>query len=382
MKENPLKVSKKQNDSGTALSSNSADRYIEKLDTSTFFLYLSINFTKKLGIPLSSYLEITTHCNFRCVHCYLCPSLPKSKKEMTISEVLSVIDQLADLGVLYLHITGGEPLLRPDFWKIIEHAKKREFAIMLHTNGSLITEDMTQRLTDLFLYSVIISIYGMSENIYKSITGASGAFEKVMRNAELLRKKGVNLELPMVLFRENFFQLKEYEKFIKKIGARQSFVWDLHPCLDGSQTPFRHMLTKSQIKEFLYSHPNQREPMLECAPEDLDVLCDGGKVLTVISSTGGVAPCIFLKDYANVPNIRDKSIKEILAKNKFYKRILSFRLQHLPHQCQHCEAMAHCFPCPGRVYLQTGNVLSSAPVATMCKMAWLRKNIIDKFPPA
>ena len=91
----------------------------------------------KLSIPLSVQLDLTYRCNERCVHCYLDHD---DHGEMTTAEIKDLLDQMAEAGVFYLTISGGEILMRRDFFEILEHARARTFCVKLKTNGVLIRE--------------------------------------------------------------------------------------------------------------------------------------------------------------------------------------------------------------------------------------------------
>src|SRR6185295_2275634 len=91
----------------------------------------------KLGIPLSVQLDLTYRCNERCIHCYLDHD---DHGEMTTAEIKHLLDQMADAGVFYLTISGGEIMMRRDFFDILEHARARLFCVKLKTNGVLIRE--------------------------------------------------------------------------------------------------------------------------------------------------------------------------------------------------------------------------------------------------
>src|ERR1700675_2416904 len=91
----------------------------------------------KLGIPLSVQLDLTYRCNERCVHCYLDH---EDHGEMTTSEIRDLLDQLAEAGVFFLTLSGGEILMRKDFFEILEYARALLFCIKLKTNAVLIGE--------------------------------------------------------------------------------------------------------------------------------------------------------------------------------------------------------------------------------------------------
>src|SRR6266851_10317711 len=97
----------------------------------------------KLNIPLSAHLDLTYRCNERCIHCYLDHD---DHGEMTTAEIKGLLDQMAEAGVFYLTISGGEILMRRDFFEILEHARLRTFCIKLKTNGVMIRAKEAKRL--------------------------------------------------------------------------------------------------------------------------------------------------------------------------------------------------------------------------------------------
>src|SRR5580658_413061 len=129
----------------------------------------------KLNIPISVQLDLTYRCNERCVHCYLDHD---DHGEMTTAEIKSLLDQMADAGVFYLTISGGEILMRRDFFEILEHARARTFCIKLKTNGVLIREKEAKRLRELGVERVQISIYSHRAEVHDAITKMPGSLQQ------------------------------------------------------------------------------------------------------------------------------------------------------------------------------------------------------------
>ena len=90
-----------------------------------------------LGVPLSAHLDVTYRCNERCQHCYLDHD---DQGEMTTAEIKDILDQLAEAGVFFLTLSGGESLMRRDCFEIIEYARSLMFNVKLKTNAVLIRE--------------------------------------------------------------------------------------------------------------------------------------------------------------------------------------------------------------------------------------------------
>ena len=91
----------------------------------------------RLGVPISVQLDVTYRCNERCVHCYLDHD---DHGEMTLAEIRDVLDQMAEAGVFFLTISGGEVLMRMDFFDILAHARARMFSVKVKTNAFMIRE--------------------------------------------------------------------------------------------------------------------------------------------------------------------------------------------------------------------------------------------------
>ncbi|MFH1622224.1 MAG: radical SAM protein [Candidatus Omnitrophota bacterium] len=333
-----------------------------------------LRYRTKLDMPIRALFEITTRCNFRCVHCY--HPFSGHRKDMSTSQIFSAIDQLADMGVLFLIITGGEPFFRSDFWEIIEYARKKDFAVRLRTNGSFITKDVAHRLADLFLQEVDISIYGMSECTYKNVTGASGVFKKVRQGLKFLTEKGVNVFLTLILLRENFFELESLEKFIKKTGLRYTIGWGFTAQEDGCKVPFGHEITESQVKKLMRLHPELCEPELDCIPsDDLQLCIPGSHDNMSISSDGTVSPCLRIKGKAS---LLKNPLKEIFKKDKFFKRFRTLRWKHLTKKCLQCKALLYCRPCPANFFLESRDIMPCI-LRSRCKLAWMNKRMYERI---
>ena len=135
---------------------------------------------KKKGSLLRVMLELTYRCNFKCKHCYIPKSYKKKfRRELNTRQIFSILDQLQELGCLYLGFTGGEPFLRKDIFDILWYAKRKGFQIIIYTNGSLIDKDKARELKCLSPNKVDITIPAMSKDIFERITGLKGSRDKV-----------------------------------------------------------------------------------------------------------------------------------------------------------------------------------------------------------
>jgi hypothetical protein len=132
------------------------------------------------NIPMHALLELTNNCNWWCRHCYI--THRPAKGELTLDEIRPILDQLAELGVLFLTFTGGEPLTRKDFFDIAEYARQRDFSFSLFTNGTLITPTVADRLKELALERAEISILGAKAATHDAITQVEGSFDRTIEH--------------------------------------------------------------------------------------------------------------------------------------------------------------------------------------------------------
>src|SRR6266480_4527555 len=143
-----------------------------------------------LGVPLAVHLDLTYRCNERCVHCYLDHH---DHGEMTLAEIKDLLTQMADAGVFFLTISGGEIFLRRDLFDILEHARRLMFSVKIKTNAILIKESQARRLGELDIEGVQISIYSHRPEVHDAITLVPGSLERSLNGARLLRAEGVKV---------------------------------------------------------------------------------------------------------------------------------------------------------------------------------------------
>ena len=144
--------------------------------------------------PLYVAWEITHRCNARCLHCYSASGPDASTdSELTTRQALSVIDQLAEAGLLMLAFSGGEPILRKDWESLVVHAVRRGLGVNVGTNGSTITPGIARRLNELGVKSVTVSIDSHRPDVHDHFRQFSGLFWKATEAVRLLVEAGVRV---------------------------------------------------------------------------------------------------------------------------------------------------------------------------------------------
>ena len=157
----------------------------------------------------------TKTCNLKCRHCYMSSDNKKYQNELTTQEAKSFIDDLADFHVPVLLFSGGEPLIRPDFFELAEYAQAKGVRPTLSTNGTLITRDVAQRIKDIGVGYVGISLDGL-QDVNDQFRGVEGAFQKAMAGIQNCVAVGQRVGLRFTINHHNIQELENIFDFIER----------------------------------------------------------------------------------------------------------------------------------------------------------------------
>src|SRR6185312_15025517 len=143
-----------------------------------------------LGLPISVHFDVTYRCNERCVHCYLDHD---DHGEMTTPEIKRVLDELADAGTFFLTFSGGEVLMRRDFFELLEYARHLMFSVRIKTNAVMIREAEARRMMELGVDQVQISIYSHRPEVHDAITKLPGSLQRSVEAIRFLTGQGLRV---------------------------------------------------------------------------------------------------------------------------------------------------------------------------------------------
>lgn len=251
--------------------------------------------------PISLLAEVTHRCPLQCVYCSNPLHMVQPAQELSTEAWLRILDEAADLGVLQLHLSGGEPLLRRDVLQLLERAAEREFFTNLITSGIGLTDATLARLVELDLGSFQLSLQASGEAAVTQIAG--GPFLK--KKLEVARKvvdAGLSLSINVVLHRANLDQTEELIELAASLGAdrielanTQYYGWallnrdHLLPSAEQLDAATRSVMAKRRAypdMEILWIVPDYYD--------DFPKPCMGGwgSALFSIAPDGKVMPCL------------------------------------------------------------------------------------------
>lgn len=337
--------------------------------------------------PLSGGMELTHRCNMRCVHCYCrreASDHQARSTEMTFGEICRIVDQLAEAGCLYLYLTGGEPLLRPDFLKIYDYVRNKGFLLTVLTNGTMITPSIADHMAKYPPYRLEISLYGATQETYESITQVPGSYEKFRQAVSLLKERGVRIVLKTPFMTLNEHEFAAIKDWADDLGVHFFYATLLHPRIEGMEdpnAPYKYALSLERTLEMDLADADglaHWRAMLDRLngsrrPAAL-YFCGAGLYGFFITVEGNLVMCIESRWPAY--DLREGSFQE--GWDVFLGGI---RSQILPEnsQCRDCRLYALCKQCPARSQLEYGEEVVDRSVQWLCQLGHLRADAFLKL---
>jgi len=334
--------------------------------------------------PLSVHFDLTYRCNERCVHCYLDHD---DHGELSTSECLGVLEEIARAGTLFLTFSGGEIFLRPDLFEILGAARRLHFDISLKTNALMITRERAAKLRELGVRKVQISVYSDEPAVHDAITKVPGSLARTLTAIPMLLEEGVKVKLACPLMRQNLLAYRGVMALAEKLGVPYLLDMTITPMMDGTDGPLAHRVPASALLPVLQdSALHACRPAADATPANSpadipaaigsgvssglessayeDLTCSAGHNSCYISPYGDVFPCVQLPQAAG--NLRRERFGEIWNHSPKLEELRAVRESQLP-VCSKCEIRTYCERCPGLALMEGGDLLGAYERA--CELA-------------
>ena len=280
------------------------------------------------NVMLSVLVELTYRCHLDCFFCYNDRSLKGQSLSLDQYEIL--LKDLAKLQVLTLTLTGGEPLLHPDFWSIGRMARDLGFVIRLKTAGDLLDASRIERLAkEVRPYSVDISLHGADAATHDRQTRKPGSFVRVVQAVQIAQELGLRLKLNATLTRWNEHQIGEIFALADQWGLTLAFNSTVTPRDNGNTEPLEispspeGVLTLLNLLQSRSGAPDT--PGCHPGPEPADTKnCGAGSTGVAIDPYGTVFPCIQWR--RPLGNLHQHSIQEIWTQSPEIETVRSINI--------------------------------------------------------
>jgi radical SAM protein with 4Fe4S-binding SPASM domain len=212
-------------------------------------------------IPLSGVFDLTYRCNYRCVHCYvghLVACSPSDTGELSPAGVCRLLSQAAEEGCLFIVLSGGEPLLRPDFADIYRAARRLGLIVTVFTNASLVSEAHLDAFEEYPPHLVEVSVYGSTAATYERVTGRPGSYRLGLRGIERLVERGVRVGMKTMILRDNEQEVAVLERLAESMGLGFRLDPLVTARVDGDRAPLEQRVDPERAARIEFGSAKRR----------------------------------------------------------------------------------------------------------------------------
>jgi radical SAM protein with 4Fe4S-binding SPASM domain len=347
------------------------------------------------GAPFLVVWDVTNKCNLRCKHCYANAGDNSGKSELSTSQAKQVIDKLSKASVPIIAFSGGEPLVRPDIFELIRYAKEQGIYVAVATNGTLITTDVAERLKELDVGFVQISLDGASSETHDEFRGIPGVYNRTLQGIKNCVQKGLFVNIATTATKMNYSEIPRIYSLAETLNVNWFMIYNFIPTGRGKfisnndlspveRETLLHdlwgMLKKDSTVNVLSTAPQFARVALESEFGQNEKIipthfsnpslsgrlvnladfiggCGCGRFYCAIRSNGDIEPCVFFP--LKIGNIFEDDFQDLWVSNKTLNELRNKDL--LEGNCGKCEYRYFCGGCRARAYGYTGNYLSPDP---------------------
>ncbi len=349
--------------------------------------------------------ELTARCNLKCCHCRAEATDNFAAGELTTEQIIQVAHDIRKAGDPIMILTGGEPLVRKDFFEIAKACVGLFSRVALATNGTIVDEAMARRIVEVGIKRVSVSLDGAKAATHDAFRGVPGSFEATIRGYDAMARAGVSMQVNATVARSNIDEVAELLDFVLARKADAFHVFALVPVGCGAQITEDARLSSEEMETFLrwlfaksielrdrihikatcapqyyrimrevsrekgipmpgHGHPGGHPPGGAKAPSSatsgmqaMTRGCLAGSAVCFISRTGDVQPCGYLP--LCVGNVLKQPFSEIWQKSEVFNALRN--PDQLKGKCGTCGYRVVCEGCRARAYAATADYMSEDP---------------------
>jgi MoaA/NifB/PqqE/SkfB family radical SAM enzyme len=314
--------------------------------------------TWRENLLFSALVELTYRCNLDCFFCY--NDLELRGRPMSVEDYRQFFRDLASLSCLHLTLSGGEPLVHPQFFEIAAAARETDFVLRIKSNGHALRGRLLRRLKDeIDPFVIELSLHGATARSHDRQTRVEGSFERLLANLEEMAAVGIRFKVNSTLTRWNEDEMEEMFALAARFGAPLTFDPDVTPRDDGDVSPLSIAATPEGRRR-LFAHGTEEMVVRQAdaeLPVESEKHCGAGSSGIAVDPFGNVYPCVQWR--RPVGNLHERSIREIWWGNPALEEVrrLSEEVKRsLP------PAGGLSMFCPGTAEGLTGSPLAGLPL--------------------
>lgn len=350
-----------------------------------------VNRPFKLVAPFLVVWNYTGACNLHCQHCYQNAAKPLSN-ELNLDEKQSVIDQLAENDVVALAFSGGESLLAPDFFEVASYASRKDLFVSLATNGTLLTEEIVDRLVDSGVKYLEISLDAATPGIHDNFRGSAGAWNRTIRGIKnAAARDELFVCIASTITKHNFREVNALIDLAKELRTERFLAFnfiptgnavnikdiDLTPAMREELLEILYKRLKSGGLEVMTTAPQFARTCMNKSKDTIAMAhfgtgetgdkarmlakfiggCGAGRLYCAIQPDGIITPCVYIP--IEIGNLRKERFSDIWENSATLKTLR--RRDNLLDNCGKCDFKNVCGGCRARAYAYTGNLNGCDP---------------------
>ena len=359
---------------------------------------------QKLYAPFMVVWDFTRQCNLHCKHCYANATPYPAPDELTLEEKYEVLRQLDEAGVAAISFSGGEPLTNKDFWHIARKAAELGFYVSIATNGTLISEKVAQRLKEVGVRYVEISIDSADPKKHDEFRGVKGAWQRAINGIKNAKKAGISVGIATTVTKMNYRHLPELIKLARDLEVDRFIAFNFVPTGRGKEIIETDLSPKEreEILNYLYKElTKDKMQVFSTAPmyaivslkhideggkltpthfAELSIPeeylsegfalaeflggCGAGRIYCSIERNGDIQPCVFLP--INVGNVLKDGFLNVWHNNEILQKLRD--REH--YACSDCPYRYICGGCRARAYAYYGDISAPDPSCIYNEDKW------------
>jgi len=278
-------------------------------------------------------LELTYRCNLNCFFCY--NDLELRGRELRWEDYERLLADLAEMQVMFLTLSGGEPLASPNFWDVGRRGRELGFVVRLKSNGHAVDAELARRLkAEVDPYNVEVSLHGARGGTHDRQTRVPGSFDRLVENLEAMKAAGLRVLLNATLTRFNEDEVEEMFALADGLGVRLRFDPVVTPRDDGDRGPLAITASKEGVERLFRVLDKRQQERFQAGQEALVEVgqhndaglprapgknCGAGANNVAIDPFGNVYPCVQWR--RGVGNVHERSIREIWTASRELARV-------------------------------------------------------------
>jgi len=335
----------------------------------------------KLGRPSDVIWNITNRCNLLCDHCYMAADGHVRPDELTDEETIALVRQMGERGLPALFLSGGEPMMRSNFWEILELARSLDIRVTVSTNCTLMDRAAAKRLRAAGIDWIATSLYGPAD-FHDAMVRVPGTRDRVIEAIKVLREEGVGVAIKTAISKDTWPHIYDLIAEAKQLDVGLLYFCDLITAGrsegedDGRITPEQWRELGDFIIDDILSEDSTMEWDIGAMPSfipyvaeqltarGIDVsnglerlktisACPVGKGHMNINSEGGIMPCQFAQDWT-IGSVREMSLQEAVSE------LYALDQQESKGVCapEACDYSRICRGCRAKAWQRTGDPMA------------------------